>query len=73
VPAGSRPVLAELDRLEAAWAAVTEDDEIRPELAKRLRGLLSRVMPDESPAGARLASASDDEIFNFIDNEFGTA
>jgi hypothetical protein len=58
-------VLAELDRIEAALPAGPPDDRV----ITRLRSLLSRwqdVAPD-------LAAATDEELFEALDNELGRA
>jgi acyl transferase domain-containing protein/acyl carrier protein len=66
-------VLAELDKLEVAISSVSPDHDSH-EVKARLRTLLSKL-GDKQPAGAsvsqKLESASDDEIFDFIQNEFG--
>jgi acyl transferase domain-containing protein/acyl carrier protein len=66
-------VLAELDKLELAISAVSEDHDSH-EVKARLRTLLSKL-GDKQAAGVsvsqQLESASDDEIFNYIQNEFG--
>ncbi|WP_413805380.1 SDR family NAD(P)-dependent oxidoreductase [Streptomyces sp. OE57] len=78
-PDTSAPVLGELERLEAAMAGLGAHDEARGRLAKRLEALLWRLN-DDTPAEATgehrpaaddggLASASDDELFEFIDRE----
>ncbi|MEU0923018.1 type I polyketide synthase [Streptomyces malaysiensis] len=65
----------ELDALESNLAEVAADDEARTTLASRLQGLLERL--DQGPEGAedavvgRIDAASDDEIFDFIENELG--
>ncbi|ONK15966.1 type I polyketide synthase [Streptomyces sp. MP131-18] len=68
------PVLAELDRLEAALSDLGPEAADRAGVAARLRALADRC--DDSPAGdtARadgLASAADDEVFDFIEKELG--
>ncbi|MCP9213410.1 SDR family NAD(P)-dependent oxidoreductase, partial [Streptomyces sp. NEAU-Y11] len=70
------PVFGELERLEAAMAAFAPDDEARGRLAKRLETLLWRLTDGsaETTAGhtvddGALESASDDELFEFIDRE----
>ncbi|WP_432040585.1 KR domain-containing protein, partial [Streptomyces cucumeris] len=78
-PAGEAapaPVFGELERLEAAMAAFAPDDEARGRLAKRLETLLWRLTDGsaETTAGhtvddGALESASDDELFEFIDRE----
>ncbi|MBP2061815.1 type I polyketide synthase [Streptomyces iranensis] len=75
----SAPVFGELERLEAAMAGLGAHDEARGRLAKRLEALLWRLN-DETAAEATgehrrpadddtLDSASDDELFEFIDRE----
>ncbi|MGW7692503.1 SDR family NAD(P)-dependent oxidoreductase [Streptomyces asiaticus] len=75
----SAPVFDELERLEAAMAGLGAHDEARGRLAKRLEALLWRLN-DDTPAEATgehrapaddgaLDSASDDELFEFIDRE----
>ncbi|MBO3678031.1 type I polyketide synthase [Streptomyces sp. NEAU-YJ-81] len=75
----SAPVFGELERLEAAMARLVPHDETRDRLAKRLEALLWRLT-DDTPAEATgrhhptvddgaLDSASDDELFEFIDRE----
>ncbi|MGC0421377.1 SDR family NAD(P)-dependent oxidoreductase [Embleya sp. AB8] len=75
------PLLAEVDRWEAALAASVPDDDTRERLAARLQDFLVRLNdsasrtaggPDEVTAVAeKIDAASDDEIFDFIDNELG--
>ncbi|MEU8347983.1 KR domain-containing protein, partial [Actinomadura meyerae] len=65
--AAYRTALAQLDRLAADPAALGS-----AEVRARLRDLLARL-EDAAPESAELAAASDDEIFDLIDNELGTA
>ncbi|OPF74901.1 polyketide synthase, partial [Streptomyces antioxidans] len=66
----------ELDALEGNLAKVAADEEARTTLASRLQDLLVRLgqgpegAEDEAVAG-RIDAASDDEIFDFIENELG--
>ncbi|MFI7510788.1 type I polyketide synthase [Micromonospora aurantiaca] len=83
VPSKPEPgLLAELDRLEAAFAAtapeelerLAADDETRIAVAVRLRTLVTRwsdatARPDD--VSQALDDASDDELFDFIDQKFG--
>nr|WP_247686684.1 type I polyketide synthase [Micromonospora sp. C31] len=75
-------LLAELDRLEAAFAAtgpeelerLAGDDETRTSVAVRLRALVTRWSDaTDRPADVSQAldGASDDELFDFIDQKFG--
>jgi hypothetical protein len=66
----------ELDRLEALFASTAGDD--RMDLLVRLRSLVSRVSldSDTNEAGGQgpdLESASDDEVIELIEEEFGSA
>ncbi|WP_416906079.1 type I polyketide synthase [Micromonospora echinospora] len=82
-PGPSAPTLLdELDRLEAAFsttpaeslAELTADEETRTAVAARLRALLTRWEGEAGDAGSvapSLDDASDDELFDFIDNRFG--
>ncbi|WP_433550579.1 SDR family NAD(P)-dependent oxidoreductase [Micromonospora zamorensis] len=66
---GGGAVLAELDRLEAAIAALDGSD-VRKAIAERLHDLGARfAQRGADPAPDRLDSASDDEIFDFIDTQ----
>ncbi|WP_055525764.1 type I polyketide synthase [Streptomyces graminilatus] len=79
-----QPMLAELARMEAALEAVTIDDSERSALTERLRGLLSRldVAGTDTDAGGsgagdtveeHLDAATDDDLFDFIDKQFGSS
>ncbi|WP_411082298.1 SDR family NAD(P)-dependent oxidoreductase [Streptomyces sp. cmx-18-6] len=70
--------LAELDRLEQALARASTDDKVRAQVAARLEALTAKWA--ESPAAATGAGAgedvdldvaTDDQIFDLIDNELG--
>ncbi|XBQ38618.1 phosphopantetheine-binding protein [Streptomyces rapamycinicus] len=65
----------ELDALESNLAEVAADDEARTTLASRLQDLLERLGqgPEdaEDAVAGRIDAASDDEIFDFIENELG--
>jgi hypothetical protein len=70
------PALAELDRLEATLTTMSFHAEARTKFAARLRDLLVRLKPEDEltdDVSGRIESASDDEIFDFIDNELGSA
>ncbi|WP_367127401.1 SDR family NAD(P)-dependent oxidoreductase [Saccharothrix sp. HUAS TT1] len=70
------PVLVELDRLEAALAASTADDELRRTVAARVGDLIDRWAPPVRDHGTtdedRIRSASADEIFDLIDQKLGS-
>ncbi|MFI0408241.1 SDR family NAD(P)-dependent oxidoreductase [Actinomadura sp. 3N508] len=71
-PAGDL-LLAELDRLESSLRSVTPDPGTHDAVAARMRDLLSRwqALGAAEPAPQRLASATDDELFEFLDRRFG--
>jgi hypothetical protein len=82
-PGPDEIALADLGRLEESVTALGEDDPARALAASRLRVLLSRLTgettADESPTeehlsvADRLESASDAEMFAFIERELGTS
>ncbi|CAM5643871.1 hypothetical protein GCM10010343_72690 [Streptomyces avidinii] len=70
------PVLTQLDHLEAALAASPPDNATREQIATRLRGLAAawNGREDETSEGditSKLDSATDEELFDFINAEFG--
>ncbi|MEY9969373.1 acyl carrier protein [Streptacidiphilus sp. MAP12-16] len=71
--------LADIDRLEAALATVTEDEDVRADVAARLQTLLAKwsstpqLQEPDAQVTEKLQSASADELFAFIDNELGMA
>ncbi len=75
---GAAPTLeAELDRLDALLAAVPDDEAERRRVSARLQELLTRLSgaareAEGATVAERLADASDDEIFGFIDEQLGT-
>ncbi|WP_245881841.1 type I polyketide synthase, partial [Streptomyces milbemycinicus] len=78
--ASEESALTELDKLEAAISAsmaLTEREELRSEVTTRLQVLLSKLseMQGESSDAPdtrdQIASASDDDLFDFINQEFG--
>ncbi|HEY4006509.1 MAG TPA: SDR family NAD(P)-dependent oxidoreductase [Pseudonocardia sp.] len=76
VPSAADVALAELDRLESAITSVPDGHEVHGELVDRLRELLTRLTSGESgsepqDATATLDDASDDELFDFINKQFG--
>ncbi|MFJ6379380.1 type I polyketide synthase [Kitasatospora sp. NPDC092039] len=77
-PAPAPNVLDELARLEAGLSAPAAlDGAVRDAVADRLRELLDRLGAAAAADGAgqdvgeRIGRASDDEIFDFIENELG--
>ncbi|MFD8011282.1 SDR family NAD(P)-dependent oxidoreductase [Streptomyces sp. NPDC058955] len=72
---GAGVLQPELERLEAAVAEADLDDEGRDRLEARLRSLLQRVTESrtagDAPADDDLASVSDDELFDVLDEELG--
>ncbi|MET0132701.1 MAG: type I polyketide synthase [Kibdelosporangium sp.] len=62
-------LLRELDRLDVVLASVTADESARAGLAGRLRSLVSRLA---GGAGrGTFETASDEEIFDLLDKDFG--
>ncbi|MFJ9822696.1 beta-ketoacyl reductase, partial [Streptomyces sp. NPDC101151] len=68
-------LLGDLDRLESEIADIITEDDARGEISVRLKALLQLcIAPEEDPAetaAEKFASASDDEVFDFISNELG--
>ncbi|WKX70498.1 type I polyketide synthase [Streptomyces sp. XD-27] len=72
-------LLAELDRLEAQLTAADPDDEDRGRIAARLQALLAQCHDNHANQGPEdaadvadeIASATDDDLFDFIGKEFG--
>ncbi|WP_167970571.1 type I polyketide synthase [Lentzea indica] len=66
-------ITSELDRLEAALAASTDEDLARDGVAARLRNLLAHYggAKGEEAVSDRINSATVDDVFAFIDNELG--
>ncbi|MEU6594747.1 SDR family NAD(P)-dependent oxidoreductase [Streptomyces sp. NPDC046881] len=73
---GTHPLLAELSKLEALLADTAADDTTRAQVATRLQGLLTTwstasVTEPDAEEDLDFESASDDELFELIDTEFG--
>nr|AFV71327.1 PyrA2 [Streptomyces rugosporus] len=68
LPQTGDPLLAEVDRLEAA---VLAHPGAHPKVATRLRDLLFKLTRQDggTDLASKIDEASDDEIFDFIDNE----
>ncbi|MFC9324588.1 SDR family NAD(P)-dependent oxidoreductase [Kitasatospora sp. NPDC057015] len=68
-------LLAELDRLEASFAQAAADDEARSRAVERLAALLSalggRPAAPVEDITEQISAVSNDDIFDFIDNELG--
>ena len=67
----AEPMSAELDQLERALSQLSPDDDAMASVMTRLMELMNRHVPEQrEPRGDvvdRLASASDEELFRFID------
>ncbi|WUQ37397.1 type I polyketide synthase [Streptomyces sp. NBC_00234] len=73
---GSQQLIGEVERLEAALAAASLMDGGRAQITARLETLLRRwnaAQPDAATAEDEpdLSTASDDELFDLLDNELG--
>jgi NADP-dependent 3-hydroxy acid dehydrogenase YdfG/acyl carrier protein len=65
-------VFAELDRMESALSAFAEDTVARSRLVVRLKDFLAKLAEEtDGRVAGSIESASDDEVFAFIDNELG--
>jgi acyl transferase domain-containing protein/acyl carrier protein len=72
----SEPILGELDRLEASLEAPLSDHEVNTHITTRLQNILSRWIEKQggSEFGSEkveLESATPDQVFEFLDKEFG--
>ncbi|QTE02384.1 Erythronolide synthase, modules 3 and 4 [Streptomyces cyanogenus] len=72
----THPLLAELSKLETLLAGTAPDDTTRAQVATRLQGLLTtwstaNVGEPDTEEDLDFASASDDDLFELIDTEFG--
>jgi pimaricinolide synthase PimS2 len=68
------PTAAELDRLELALTSRTSDDSGRARIVLRLQSLLAKLDPgraEDDGVADTLADASDDELFDLVDNDLG--
>ncbi|QGV78475.1 SDR family NAD(P)-dependent oxidoreductase [Streptomyces ficellus] len=77
-PAPSESLLAELDRIDEAFAAIETSGEERSVLTARLQTLLAKWRAggdaeDTTDARGAIENASDDEMFALIDTKIGTA
>ncbi|MDL5198974.1 type I polyketide synthase [Streptomyces sp. ALI-76-A] len=77
VTGAKAPLDEELDRLQAALSSATGDEDVRERVAARLTGFLSQLGAFDGDgtktAGLteQLQTATDDDIFDFIDSELG--
>jgi NADPH:quinone reductase-like Zn-dependent oxidoreductase/acyl carrier protein len=74
----SIPLSEELDKLESLLAGVTADDSMYETVTARLQACLSKLgsmtaVPKSETVTQKINSASDDEIFEFINKELGRA
>ncbi|WP_285762082.1 SDR family NAD(P)-dependent oxidoreductase, partial [Nocardiopsis ansamitocini] len=70
---GRPPVLAELAALETALAGATPDAPLRAQITARLRSLAARWDGETPGDDLDLDLATDDQVFQLIDSEFGQA
>ncbi|MER8162636.1 type I polyketide synthase [Streptomyces sp. NPDC094472] len=70
------PVLSELEKLESSFAEVVADEAARERLTARLQQVLAKLGTQQTQttnggvaAADRFESATDDEIFDFLDEE----
>ncbi|WP_431044273.1 type I polyketide synthase [Streptomyces sp. P1-3] len=76
---GGPSVFGELDRLEAALAAATGDSVTRSRITMRLQALMAKwndaqdATADGAGEDEDLASATDDELFDLLDDELGSS
>ncbi|WP_411054232.1 type I polyketide synthase [Streptomyces sp. NEAU-383] len=75
------PVLSELEKLESSFAEVVADEAARTRLTSRLQQVLAKLTAGQQTqttnggvaAADKFESATDDEIFDFLDEELGTS
>ncbi len=65
------PVLAELDRVDRQLAGLGTDQSARDAVVARLHELIAGLDCPPDDVERRLGDASDDDLFDFIDNELG--
>ncbi|MEU4037961.1 type I polyketide synthase [Streptomyces collinus] len=70
-PTGAARLLGDLDRLEAAVAALPAEEIERHRVAARLRTLLAAAEAADTDGGPLSEDATADELFEFIDNQLG--
>jgi hypothetical protein len=64
-------LLAELDRLESTLAGLAPDSAPHAQVMARLKALVSAGNGDVPAGGSDLDSATDDELFELVDNQAG--
>jgi hypothetical protein len=72
------PIVAELDRFESILVGLDPDDAMHAMVTARLESCLSKwgsivANPESKAAAQKIKSASDNELFEFINNELGQA
>ncbi|MGW6691998.1 SDR family NAD(P)-dependent oxidoreductase, partial [Streptomyces sp. NPDC054961] len=72
----SRSVIAQLDEIDTALGSITGDDDAQTKIVTRLQALLWKWADPSGASGADgmdddLDSATDDELFDALDNEIG--
>jgi hypothetical protein len=75
-PLSATTVLTELDRIGRALGAMNLATGERTRVSERLEALsalVSAVETDDDEVSEQILSATDDEMFAFIDNELGTS
>jgi hypothetical protein len=64
-----------IERIESSLEKIIEDESARGRLEARLKGILSMLNAgDDGEKGSvadKIQSASDDDVFDFIDNQLG--
>jgi acyl carrier protein len=75
-PAPAAPVLTELDKLRSVLSGINPDEIERAKITARLEALLSdwksvNGQANGDAAGIELDSVTDNEMFDYIDKEFG--
>jgi malonyl CoA-acyl carrier protein transacylase/NAD(P)-dependent dehydrogenase (short-subunit alcohol dehydrogenase family)/acyl carrier protein len=73
---GPAAILKELDKLQTALATITADDSSRSRVITRIEAVLHDFRtgtPDNTAALHEIDTATDDQIFNILDQELGNA
>jgi acyl carrier protein len=76
--AGNSPtIMVELDQLESDLAEIAADCDVRDDITRRLRTILSAWIDSQNASGSanpaiEFQSATPDEVFEFLDKEFGS-